>query len=638
MTITEVLKQENPWDVSNIQEFLYYNCPECDIKERDSEVFIQHALDNHELSKAYLDKPKVAPESQNQDEIISHQETEDIEEKKPTEDELKVCDMKVVRIRLHKIKVESDVLLKGPDSKKRKVEYDQDTDYEPGSDLDSDVDIPAEDEDDVKPDEDDVKLDEDYVKTDESFFCDKCDKFFKSTLSLKVHIALKHSEQRKIQCPQCDAAYTRTERMAHHAKEKHFNSVSCHKCDYKCHSKIMLEDHWKTFHKLRYRFVADNEGNFTCKVCIFKTQNEEEMKYHQWEHLDIQWAYKCELCEATFSHKFKYQDHKDVVHMGILPFKCEQCDLSFKSKSSLTSHIKRVHATVPTHICTVCGKSVVHLKQHMKLMHPDKEDDGGTCDQCGMFFEKKYLLSNHKHTFHKRKFQVCTICEKFFDGIKKEKLINHYTDEHAVFCNKDTIYICDICKTKVTSTKELAEHYHTVHESKDDFDCSKCDHKEPTKALLSLHCIDTHNMNPFKDFGIVNETTVQVIKVQDHKDNKAFKCSICSKKMTSKETLKNHIKQVHDKSNHVKCEHCPNTYAYPSDLKKHILQKHAPKTKFPCSQCSYVTNLKGQLNAHFRTAHEIKKLHKCNVCEKPYEQIGRLQKHMLKAHDILYKY
>ena len=54
MTITEELKQENPWNVSNIQEFLYYNCPECDTKERDSEVFIQHALDNHEMSKSWI--------------------------------------------------------------------------------------------------------------------------------------------------------------------------------------------------------------------------------------------------------------------------------------------------------------------------------------------------------------------------------------------------------------------------------------------------------------------------------------------------------------------------------------------------------------------------------------------------------
>ena len=49
--------QENPWDVSNIQEFLFYNCPECDIRLKDGKMFVQHALENHELSKLYLNKP-----------------------------------------------------------------------------------------------------------------------------------------------------------------------------------------------------------------------------------------------------------------------------------------------------------------------------------------------------------------------------------------------------------------------------------------------------------------------------------------------------------------------------------------------------------------------------------------------------
>ena len=49
--------QDNPWDVSNIQEFLFYNCPECDIRLKDGKRFVQHALDNHELSKFYLKKP-----------------------------------------------------------------------------------------------------------------------------------------------------------------------------------------------------------------------------------------------------------------------------------------------------------------------------------------------------------------------------------------------------------------------------------------------------------------------------------------------------------------------------------------------------------------------------------------------------
>ena len=628
----EMMKQENPWVVSNIQEFLYYNCPECDTKEKDSELFVQHALDHHELSKTFFNQPEKDNVPQNQDEVINDKEMEEIRDVKPTQEELNLSDQKFMQLRLFKLKVEPDVLLKVSDAK---ADLAQDMDYEPGSESDSDVDIPAEDEDDVNPGDEDVKPDAEDVKPDAAAFCDKCDKFFKSTLSLKVHITMKHSEQR-IKCDQCDTRKANNDSMAKHCRLKHFNSVSCHKCEYKCHSKLMLEAHWKTFHKLRYRFDADNEGNFTCKVCILKTQNEEEMKYHQWEHQDIKWAYKCEICEATFSRKSLYEKHKDVVHMGILPYKCDECDLNFKKIDQLRSHRRKVHEPPPTHICTVCGKSVLYLKEHIKKMHPEKKDEGGTCEQCGLFFEKKHLLMQHKHRFHTRKFQVCTICEKFFVGNKKQKLIDHYTDEHAVFCNKNTIYVCDICKTKVTSAKDLSEHYHAVHESKDEFQCSKCDHKEPTRALLSIHCIDMHEMNPFNESELVNEKTVQAIQV--HEDDKAYQCTLCSKKLASKVTLNQHMKQMHDKSNHVKCDLCPRTFIFPSQLKKHILMQHTARTKFPCNQCSYVTNRKVDLDRHFRRVHEKNYRLKCDVCEKPIEDLYNLQRHMLKAHDILYKY
>ena len=398
----------------------------------------------------------------------------------------------------------------------------------------------------------------------------------------------------------------------------------------------MLETHKITFHKIRYRYNVDSDGTFTCRVCNFKTQNEEEIKDHHWQHPDIKWRYKCELCEATFTHKYMYEEHKDVVHLGKIPYKCDQCDFTSKHRAELVKHKKRIHEKIPTsHICPVCGKCVTMLKQHMEALHPEN-DEGGTCDQCGMFFERKHLLKSHTQHHHTRKFQVCTICDKCFIGAKKQKLIDHYTDEHGIFCNKTNIFVCGICKIKVTSNKELARHYQTVHETKDDFHCSKCVHNEPTKALLSFHYIDVHEMNPFYETDLVNEKAFKTVHVLE--DGKEFECPICSKKLTSKVTLNNHIKQVHDKSNHVKCDHCPRTFNYPSELKKHVLFKHTAPTRFPCSQCSYVTNLRNQLNGHIRKVHEKEYRFKCTVCEKQYKQRNQLQEHLLKDHDILYKY
>ena len=622
------IKQENPWDVSNIQEFLYFNCPECDTKVKDSEVFLQHAFDNHEMSKFYLTKDMLEFVSHDQDDIISDYEMEERKDQKPALEELNSSkDKNFMQLRLHKLKVEPEVLLDVQESA-------QDDDYIPYKSAKDDDYIPYKpaQDDDYNPESgNDSNGDDEDEFESESFPCDLCGKSYNTAHSLKNHIKYKHGGEEK--CDQCDTVYPNRRSLDNHAHEKHFNSTSCEKCDYKCHSNYMLDSHIRLVHKVKYRYDVNSDGAFSCRICNFKTQNEKEMKDHQWEHKDIKWSYKCELCDATFINKCKFREHKEVVHMGALPFRCEQCDYRCKLKAQLKYHLKRVHEVGSSmHICTICGKSVVYLKLHMETMHPEK-GEGATCDQCGLFFDSKSKLNSHKHYTHKRKFQVCTICSKFFIGLRKQKLIDHYTSEHGIFCNKKDIYVCGICQIKMTSQEELAEHYHTVHEVKDTFNCTKCVHAEPTNALLSLHYIDAHNLNPFNELNTVNEKTVQV-----HEDNLEYTCQICNKKLSSKVTLKNHIKCFHDTSNHVKCEQCPKTFNYPSELRKHVLQKHTAATKFPCDQCSFVTNFKSQLNTHIRKIHEKKYNHKCSACDKQFRLRKQLQEHMLNEHDILYKY
>ena len=48
------IKTENPWDVTTLEDFLYYCCPECDTKTKDSHDFLNHAVNKHELAKVSL--------------------------------------------------------------------------------------------------------------------------------------------------------------------------------------------------------------------------------------------------------------------------------------------------------------------------------------------------------------------------------------------------------------------------------------------------------------------------------------------------------------------------------------------------------------------------------------------------------
>lgn len=37
----------NPWDVTSLNKFIYYCCPECDHKSKDCDNFVEHAIFEH---------------------------------------------------------------------------------------------------------------------------------------------------------------------------------------------------------------------------------------------------------------------------------------------------------------------------------------------------------------------------------------------------------------------------------------------------------------------------------------------------------------------------------------------------------------------------------------------------------------
>ena len=44
----------NPWAVEAVEDFLYFCCPECDVRNRTKEEFFQHAFEHHPKSKVCL--------------------------------------------------------------------------------------------------------------------------------------------------------------------------------------------------------------------------------------------------------------------------------------------------------------------------------------------------------------------------------------------------------------------------------------------------------------------------------------------------------------------------------------------------------------------------------------------------------
>ena len=54
----EIMK--NPWDVPSLDEYLFYCCPECELKTKEYEIFYNHAVIVHELAKETLEASKTS--------------------------------------------------------------------------------------------------------------------------------------------------------------------------------------------------------------------------------------------------------------------------------------------------------------------------------------------------------------------------------------------------------------------------------------------------------------------------------------------------------------------------------------------------------------------------------------------------
>ena len=47
-------EDDNPWGVSTLEDFLHFCCPECDVKDKSKELFLEHISKKHPKAKHFL--------------------------------------------------------------------------------------------------------------------------------------------------------------------------------------------------------------------------------------------------------------------------------------------------------------------------------------------------------------------------------------------------------------------------------------------------------------------------------------------------------------------------------------------------------------------------------------------------------
>ena len=321
-------------------------------------------------------------------------------------------------------------------------------------------------------------------------------------------------------------------------------------------------------------------------------------------------------------------------------FKCSICGKEFLEKLKLVRHVHE--------------KNKPDLVEHLESV-PNIEDFGEKSDnnkplddqvalednQLGPESEKskkKYLLRNNQ----------CYICKT---NISSEKdLVKHFLVHHE----GEKPYQCNLCDVKFVGKSVIKRHFSTIHEEKI-FNCSACkkgfsmknsllSHLEASKCskkqskIYDAKNVKTASLNSLEDFNsITNYKNIEtgMIKV------KSVVCKEVTNFSDEEETnttnyvssLKNAQKDKSEKRKKMpQCYICKIEFSLEKDLMIHFAQKHEENQTYKCNLCDFKFKTKGQMKTHFSKIHEGKRLH-CSICGKDFYRKQELLKHVESVHE-----
>ena len=243
-------------------------------------------------------------------------------------------------------------------------------------------------------------------------------------------------------------------------------------------------------------------------------------------------------------------------------------------------------------------------------------------------------------------FHQCSKCDKNFPTL--DDLEIHNQKIHSV--KKEIFkYWCIKCKIDLTSDKDLIDHMKLANHSKkleipknstriEDIHCKFCHQMFSTKQTLDNHIKAIHeNVKSYfcENCGkaYCDKSSLRSHIKDKHKDLKPHKCNSCDKAFNRKHTLKQHVKIIHEKARDHLCENCSKSFSTKSNLVDHMKSFHEKREiSFQCIKCDKHYQRKQHYLRHFKSVHTDENNYTCNECGKVLRGRENLEKHVQNKH------
>ena len=388
----------NPWNVSDLSDFLRYCCPECDYRCEQVHSFCNHAIEEHENAKVLIRKEQFEESQIEANQEIDFEDSENFEvvedfdlikedfnfieePKTPTIKEIKVSKQPNGNLLCQLCREEFDgmngVVKHVPNCTK----------------LDSAIEIKKID----------VISNWNCSAGDLSFDNQKdLDKHYRDPSCKKdQNISANHEKAKPFECDICDAYFVVKTSLTKHIKMVH-EALKCNFCDKEFLGKTTLEKHIDYQHP-----NPDHEGKK---------------------------PYKCEFCEVSFSQKSDMEYHIIEVHEGKKTFDeipltikidengwltCDKCqNEKFYFIFELQLHREKVHKNEVKLPTTKTDRDFIVNNFAKREMIFQK--NGWACQICEpeVKFEHKFQMITHWHENHSSGglYEPCQWCCEVFQS------------------------------------------------------------------------------------------------------------------------------------------------------------------------------------------------------------------------------